>query len=96
MKVDEKELFDKLIKSFCFALKDIKKHMLLSDAELYERDICESRDELKKCKVKILTCMKYKNMKSIVEHYDVFIDCCTISPYLIECNSIVEQYKKQA
>ena len=93
---DEKEEFNKLIKYFILSLKQIKKYAIISESELYERDIGVTKEEIKKCKIKILKYMKYKNIKDIARVYEDFLEeeFC-ISLYLRECNSIIKQYKKQ-
>lgn len=92
----EKEAFDKLIKYLSITLREIKKYMKLSDAELYERDIGMTIEELKKCKIKVLNYMNCKNINTIVKRYDFFQTYEeNVLPYLKECNNIVKQYKKQ-
>lgn len=94
--IGEKEAFDKLIKYLSLTLREIKKYLKMSDAELYERDIGMTIEELKKCKVKVLNYMNCKNINSIAQRYDFFQTYEeAILPYLKECNNIVKQYKKQ-
>ena len=94
---NETEQYERMVKYLSLSLRDIKMYIKLPDSELYQRDVRLSRDELKKCKLKILSYMKYKKLGDIAKVYEIFLNNEeSISPYLKICDEIIHQYKKQA